>query len=426
VVAEREIDLKRGDTDVTFTDVPASIEPSTVQLRSTTDPAGTAVLQQNFAYDLGSPESLLSRYSRKEITAVTDGGEITGTLIAFDAANLVLETSDARHAITLVPRGEHLRHLRLDKLPEGLVTRPTLRWIVKARRPGKHRAEITYRTAGLSWAADYAATFETETGNLDLRGWVSLRNSSGVDFENAHVQLVTGKIDTPQPQPQSPAFGYPAAQPPSVQKTFALPRTITLRDREIVQVQLFDPITSAKVKRTVVYEALPNLQPYYASGYPNTDCYAFQYQASRTHGDRYVELSLPQTFQLQLPEGRARVFRKRQNEVELVGEDLLVAVGRSVRLKVGSTEQISGERRQLDCHPDDHARTMREKIELTLKNNGDTPIDVIVREQMQRWPNWTLETESEKGTRVGHAQEWRVTVPRGGQKSITYAVLYSW
>ena len=46
---------------------------------------------------------------------------------------------------------------------------------------------------------------------------------------------------------------------------------------------------------------------------------------------------------------------------------------------------------------------------------------------MQRWSNWTMESESEKGDRAGPlAQEWRIKLPKNGSKSITYTVLYTW
>ena len=44
---------------------------------------------------------------------------------------------------------------------------------------------------------------------------------------------------------------------------------------------------------------------------------------------------------------------------------------------------------------------MREKIELKLTNTSKRPVQVVVREYMQRWSNWTIESESDKGKRAG-------------------------
>src|SRR5262249_34330744 len=55
------LNLKEGDNLVRFTDVAASIDPTSVRFVSTTDPAGTQVVEQNFEYDLANAESLLKR-----------------------------------------------------------------------------------------------------------------------------------------------------------------------------------------------------------------------------------------------------------------------------------------------------------------------------------------------------------------------------
>ena len=70
---------------------------------------------------------------------------------------------------------------------------------------------------------------------------------------------------------------------------------------------------------------------------------------------------------------------------------------------------------------------MREKIELKLTNTSKRTVEVVVREYMQRWSNWSIESESDKSEKAGPlAQEWRVKLPKSSSKSITYTVLYTW
>ncbi|MFQ5658595.1 MAG: DUF4139 domain-containing protein, partial [Candidatus Methylomirabilales bacterium] len=55
----RKIQLPRGDHDLRFMDVAAKINPTTVHLKSLTDPRGLKIVEQNYEYDLLNPQKLL-------------------------------------------------------------------------------------------------------------------------------------------------------------------------------------------------------------------------------------------------------------------------------------------------------------------------------------------------------------------------------
>lgn len=428
VVERRNLSLKKGTNDVSFDGVASQIDPATVQFKSKTDPKGTSVVEQKFVYDLASPDALLAKYVDKEITVVTDSGEINGRLLSFDARQLVVKTGDRKHPVRIVQRGEHVRDIRFGALDEALVTEPTLNWKIKTAKAGSHTAEVTYRTAGLAWRADYTAIYDSKKGKVDLSGWVSLTNRAGTSFDNADVILVTGNLQKPTATPNY-AYGAKPLRNAQEMQVFALENPTSLEDRATVQLELFNPVNGTTAKEVLVYEALANT--FYNSGYPNLDCYSYQYQAAKSHSDQFIELSALESKKgLTFPEGRARVFKKgKQGALELIGEDLLKpgTTGGTIRLRVGSSETVKGERRQLDCRPDDRAKQMREKIELKLTNTSKRPVQVVIREYMQRWSNWSIESESEKGKRAGQlAQEWRVKIPKKGSKTISYTVLYTW
>ena len=54
----REARLPTGLHETEFTDVAAQIDPTTVHLKSLTDPAGLRILEQNYEYDLLSSQKL--------------------------------------------------------------------------------------------------------------------------------------------------------------------------------------------------------------------------------------------------------------------------------------------------------------------------------------------------------------------------------
>ena len=58
----REVDVAAGESTVRFEDVAARIDPATVTVRSLTAAAKLAVVEQAYAFDLSSPETLLQRW----------------------------------------------------------------------------------------------------------------------------------------------------------------------------------------------------------------------------------------------------------------------------------------------------------------------------------------------------------------------------
>ena len=82
---DRDMKIKQGRSQLSFTDVAALIDPTTVTFTSLTDPA-TRVLEQNFQFDLVSTQKLLLKFIDRQITvdksSATSVTPITGTLLS--------------------------------------------------------------------------------------------------------------------------------------------------------------------------------------------------------------------------------------------------------------------------------------------------------------------------------------------------------
>src|SRR6186997_1578785 len=70
---DREIKIKQGRSQLSFTDVAALIDPTTVTFTSISDPA-TRVLEQNFQFDLVSTQKLLQKFVDRQITVDKPNG----------------------------------------------------------------------------------------------------------------------------------------------------------------------------------------------------------------------------------------------------------------------------------------------------------------------------------------------------------------
>ncbi len=131
----RAFSLQRGLNDVKAEDVAARIDPTSVHFKSLSAPGAVGVIEQDFEYDLVSPDKLLEKYLGKEIElerigALSDKREVLrGTLLSTQNGR-VLKGDDGK--IYVNPPGEPI----LPELPEGLESKPALVWKLDASKGG--------------------------------------------------------------------------------------------------------------------------------------------------------------------------------------------------------------------------------------------------------------------------------------------------
>jgi len=188
----RIIDLKAGRSEVKFKDVTATIVPETVQFRSLSPAGDATVIEQNYEFDLVNAGKLLNKYIDKQIGLVTrDGDLIEGRLLSFDNAQLVLAN---QAGLEMIPRGKNVKDIRFSALPGGFLTRPTLVWQVKAQHAGPHLVQVAYRANQINWRVDYRAVTDPQGKLMDLSGWVTVNNRSGMTYRNARLKLMAGDV----------------------------------------------------------------------------------------------------------------------------------------------------------------------------------------------------------------------------------------
>ena len=145
---KRTFTLTEGSNILNFTDVAAGIDPTSVNFKSVTDPQGTKVLEQNYVYDLVGSSALLERYLDQTITVtVQDGTIYTGQLLSGRNGEIIMRTTEGQ---VLVISQTQARDIQFPALPEGLITRPTLRWLLTSAQGGTNQVELTYMTYGMN------------------------------------------------------------------------------------------------------------------------------------------------------------------------------------------------------------------------------------------------------------------------------------
>jgi hypothetical protein len=431
VIEHRPLDLVEGLNEVQFTDVASQIDPTSVHFRSLTDPDGTVVLEQNYEYDLVNTAKLLTKYVDQEITILTsDGMAYTGTLLS-GAADVILEAPDGQITVVKLDR---VQDFSFPALPEGLISQPTLVWLVEAGQPGRHDTEVAYLTEGLNWRADYILVLGEDDRSLDLTGWVTVDNRSGATYEEAKLKLVAGDIhrveDIGRVVEKVAYEAMPTPAPFVEERAFfeyhlyEVQRPVTVKDNQTKQVE-FASATGVSVEKFFVYDGAPGRFYGYVVDDPGYG----------TFTDKKVAVVLEfvnsedEGLGIALPKGKVRVYKKDVDGSQLlVGEDSIDHTPRDevIRLSVGNAFDIVGERVQ-----DNFERLGKQAVEetftITLRNHKEEDVEVRVVERLYRWSDWEIVLETAEHTKIdAQTVEWRLGVPADGEASVTYTVRYRW
>lgn len=430
----RTFSLNEGMNFIDFRDVASSIDPTSVNFKSLTDPTGTTVLEQNYVYDLVGTQALLRRYIDQAIVVTsTDGTTYQGDLLAASGGDIILRNDAGEVSVV---SATSVQDIQFPELPDGLITRPTLRWLINAAATSENQVELTYLTGGISWTADYNVLLARGNGALDLNGWVTLNNNSGTTYADAQVKLVAGDINRVQEQRlvreelQMDMMAQSAA--PNVEQReffeyqlYEIGRPVTIGNNETKQVE-FVSGTNVPATTFFVYDGSPQF-----FGYGTFYTEQFYGQTGITDVQNFLEFTTDAEDGLgaDLPAGRIRVY---QEDVDgaalLIGENRIdhTPEGETVQIYLGNAFDLVGERTQTNFNQISRD-VVEETFEIRLRNRKDSDaVEIRVPERMTRGNNWEIISSTHDFTRLNaFAIEFRPEVQAGEEVVITYTVRYT-
>ena len=341
----REVRLPLGLGEAQFMDVASQIDPTTVHLKSLSDPTGLKILEQNYEYDLLSSEKLLEKYVGRTVRLYQSDGTFHEAKL-LSTAGPVFEINGQIHL-------GYSGRMVLPSLPENLVAKPTLVWLLRNQTGGAQRVEASYLTGGITWKADYVLVVNDADTKSDLTGWVTINNKSGATYANAALKLVAGDVNRAREgrrDARMMELAAKAASPAAASRDFAeegffeyhlytLDGRTTIKDRQTKQLSLLSAADVPVTKHLMYYGA----QDYYRTSYgmPMSSqkvAVLLEIKNSKDH-----RLGLP------LPKGKLRVYKADSaGSQQFIGEDWIdhTPQNERVKIKLGEAFDVVGERTQ--------------------------------------------------------------------------------
>ena len=435
---DRPYELERGVFPLRVTDVAALIDPTTVTFASLDEPR-TRVLEQSFQFDLVSQARLLERYLGERVTVELPRGEhvdlLEGRLLGA-GDGLTLQMDDGS-----VQAIRHYGNIRFSELPGGLITKPTLEWLLDSPSAGTQQTRIAYETQGMTWWADYNIIYDESRGcSMDLSAWVSIINQSGASFENARLKLIAGDVNrAPAGRQQRDvvrkmAMAEDMAAAPFAEKAFfeyhlyTLGRPADLPDRSTKQLQLFPTARGVPCEKELVFAPTLNMGYY---GHQQIDREYGRYGQADVNVFLRFENEEKRKLGMPLPAGRIRVMQLDSDDdsLEFIGEDVIdhTPRGEEVLIEMGNAFDVVGERKQTDFRVDTRTRNLWETFEIRLRNHKDQPVNVAVLENLYRMANWKIEGASQSWDKENSNRiRFDVRVPARGETVVSYTAHYTW
>ena len=424
----RHVPLEKGINKLAWCNVSTRIRPETALLHTPKKTSFIRMVEQNFDFDLLTPEKLLEKYLGRSINVIHIN-PVTGAETAEAATVLSVSGGIVLQFKDRVETGISGRRITFPDIPGNLHDQPTLSLVLDSTTPGKHALELSYLTSGLSWQADYVALL-ANNNQLDLSGLVTLTNHSGITYPDAQLQLVAGDVNQVTPEPPqvrmqtrkmvamvADAAEYQAVREESLSEyhLYSLPDPTTLAENQSKQITLMSA-TDIPVSQEYV---LRGTNAYYFSRYSNLDdklkpAVLIQFK------NEGKGLGVP------LPKGTIRVYQNdSRDNLQFLGEDHIdhTAKNEEVRVQLGKATDITAMRTQTDFQQLDTAsrRFTETAHQIEIHNARHEAVTIRVQEPIPG--DWMMISESQPHTKPSaNVVEWLVKVPTNQKTILSYRV----
>ena len=417
----RDIQLGTGISQLRFMDVAAQIIPTSVYIRSLKAPESLGILEQNYEYDLLNPQKLLDKFVGKKVklyskNQYTEREEIVEATLMSNNGGPVFQIGDE---ITYGYPGRII----FPRIPEDLISKPTLVWLLENSLASGQKVEASYLTNGINWMADYVVTLNEKDDMANLLGWVTIDNRSGTSYKNARLKLVAGDVNRVRDQNvYQEKMMYAASAMVKEQfkedsffeyHIYTLQRSSTIKNNQTKQINLVTA-DSIPVRKELLY---------YGAGHYYRNRYGEKISNQKVGVFVEIKNKKGNNLGMPLPKGTVRVYKHdMEGSLQFVGEDSIdhTPKDEKIRIKLGDAFDVVGSRIQTSWKKIAHD-TYEVGFEVSLRNHKEE--DVVVRVIEPIPGDWKmLETSHEYIKTEAFTAEFNIPVPKDMEVKFNYRV----
>lgn len=432
----RPANLNSGLNEVIFDGVARQIQAETAIIYGD----GVRVNEQNYSYNLMSYDNFLNQSIGQDVRTVQLNPE-TGENIYDDAKLIGYANGRPILRFSYGIESNFPGRVVFDEVPAGMSNKPVLEAKLDAAKGGNKNLYLAYLTSGLSWKTDYVANVKSDK-TLDLTGWVTITNNSGIDYDSAKIQLVAGNVNIVRAQSVRPrmakmemasTFGMDEDNgaganvvPENINsyELYTLPNITTIKDRQNKQIALIEK-TDVNYKKEFELNS-----PLYFGNYGNDE-----FEKLHPSTVYVIENNQASNLGISLPAGIIRFYENDKNaNLQFIGsnnvnntakEDTLrLNLGEAFNISVSGKITAAGEK-EISRKPENGCAAVKTlksyEAEITINNAEDSKNTVVIE---QNFPSdYKITDESVKSeSKNASTQQWKVTVDKNSKEVLKYMV----
>ena len=429
----RPASLNNGLNEVIFDGVASQIQAETAIIYGD----GIKVNEQNYSYNLMSYDNFINQSIGQTVRTVQlnpENGENiydNAKLIGYANGKPILRFSYGIES-------DFPGRVVFEDVPAGMSNKPTLEAKLDVSKGGNQNLYLAYLTSGLSWKTDYVANVKSND-KLDLTGWVTISNNSGIDYERAKIQLIAGDINTARSimgtRRMVKAMAFNAVmedsisngiQPESINsyELYTLPNITTIKDHQNKQIALIERNNVTYKKEFLLHS------PLYFNNFASDE-----FEKHHPSIIYVIENTADANLGISLPTGIIRFYENDKNSnLQFIGSNHIANTAKedTLRLNLGDAFNISvsgkvttADKKEISRKPVNNCAVVETlksyDVEITVNNAEDVKNTVVIE---QHFPdNHKIVKESVNSeSKNASTRQWKIEVDKNSKDTLKYTV----
>ncbi len=419
----RQAGFVAGMNEVTVSNVPDEIDPSTIMVKNLGK--SLQIVEQNYISSKLTQGDLIKKNIGREIEVEKYTGDGVVTI-----KGILLDSSSG----LIIKDGEKLRLVSdyssvIVPDENNSSAGNSIKWLISSTSASDAIFEYSYRSSGITWSTSYNVYLDGKGTEVMARieGWANLLNSTTANIKDTNLKLIAGDVAQ-----EGGGRGYGGAVPmmakasmdmavaesaPNMQQEkfsdyhmYTIDRKVSLPSSSSKKVKLFADKEGILAKRKYIYDVAQSGDNSVKSVVTFTN-------------DEKSRLGIP------LPGGKYRVFEKdTSGAFEQVGEATQQhkAEGEKVELTIGNAFDLKANRTQVDTEQDQLRHRGKYQVDVEIESALEDEVDVIVKEPIYQ-QNWQIVDANYSYKKINaNLVEFTVHAKPKAKTKLQFMVQYSW
>lgn len=279
---------------------------------------------------------------------------------------------------------------------------------IKSKKSISKTIQIYYLTKNLQWTTNYFITLNNET--LSLTSWFNISNTSGLDYLDCNLKLISGYINLAS---SSPIIYNSLLKSDNLLNT--VNSSLPIGD---YQIYLIDNTYN------ILNNSITKIKNFFSENIKYTKLYDFGYENSIADIVINFFNTAENNLGIPLSSGTMNFYKYLNNNLEFLGGSPInnIGINREVSAIIGKAFNVTVERILLSNNK--YEGYSYKEVKFIIKNTGSEEANILIGEPI--FTPWIIESSTAPYTIDSNGNpEFSVTVLENSTKAITFSYKYN-